>query len=168
MSGPGLACDHVHHRGLAGAVRPDDGPKLARVDHQRELIERAEAIEADGDAIEIEQRSVITEASGILCPYAALRFAIRGRPGARQAQARKRADDALGQEYGHHDEQAAQHEQPELRRRRRGVALGVVDQDRADQRPTSVPRPPTATQIAISIEFAGENSDGLMIPTWGT
>ena len=34
--------------------------------------------------------------------------------------------------------------------------------------PTSVPRPPSATQITISIEFAGENSLGLMMPTCGT
>jgi len=34
--------------------------------------------------------------------------------------------------------------------------------------PTSVPRPPTAAQIAISIEFAGDISLGLMMPTCGT
>ncbi len=34
--------------------------------------------------------------------------------------------------------------------------------------PTSVPRPPTATHTAISIEFAGDISEGLMMPTWGT
>ncbi len=34
--------------------------------------------------------------------------------------------------------------------------------------PTSVPRPPTATQITASIELAGENSPGLMMPTCGT
>ena len=34
--------------------------------------------------------------------------------------------------------------------------------------PTSVPRPPSATQITISIELAGENSLGLMMPTCGT
>ena len=34
--------------------------------------------------------------------------------------------------------------------------------------PASVPRPPTATQIAISIEFAGDISLGLMMPTCGT
>ena len=34
--------------------------------------------------------------------------------------------------------------------------------------PTSVPRPPTATQITASIELAGANSDGLMMPTCGT
>ena len=34
--------------------------------------------------------------------------------------------------------------------------------------PISVPRPPTAAQIAISIEFAGDISLGLMMPTCGT
>ena len=34
--------------------------------------------------------------------------------------------------------------------------------------PISVPRPPTAVQIAISIELAGDISLGLMMPTCGT
>jgi hypothetical protein len=34
--------------------------------------------------------------------------------------------------------------------------------------PASVPRPPTATQITTSMELAGENSPGLMMPTCGT
>ena len=34
--------------------------------------------------------------------------------------------------------------------------------------PNRVPRPPTATQMAISIDCAGENSLGLMMPTCGT
>ena len=34
--------------------------------------------------------------------------------------------------------------------------------------PISVPRPPTATQMTISMELAGYISLGLMIPTWGT
>ena len=34
--------------------------------------------------------------------------------------------------------------------------------------PISVPRPPTAAQIAISIELAGDISLGLMMPTCGT
>jgi hypothetical protein len=34
--------------------------------------------------------------------------------------------------------------------------------------PISVPRPPTATQTAISIELAGDISLGLMMPTCGT
>ena len=34
--------------------------------------------------------------------------------------------------------------------------------------PTSVPRPPTATQITASMELPGLNSPGLMMPTCGT
>ena len=34
--------------------------------------------------------------------------------------------------------------------------------------PIKVPRPPTATQITASIELAGENSLGLMMPICGT
>jgi hypothetical protein len=34
--------------------------------------------------------------------------------------------------------------------------------------PMRVPRPPTATQITASMEFAGANSLGLMMPTCGT
>jgi hypothetical protein len=34
--------------------------------------------------------------------------------------------------------------------------------------PERVPRPPTATQITASIELAGANSEGLMMPTCGT
>ena len=38
--GPRLAGDHVHHGGLAGAVRADDGAHLARLDDQRQLVQR--------------------------------------------------------------------------------------------------------------------------------
>ena len=34
--------------------------------------------------------------------------------------------------------------------------------------PISEARPPTATQMAISIELPGDISLGLMMPTWGT
>ncbi len=34
--------------------------------------------------------------------------------------------------------------------------------------PSSVARPPTAVQITTSMEFAGANSLGLMMPTCGT
>ena len=34
--------------------------------------------------------------------------------------------------------------------------------------PISVPRPPTAVQMTTSIELAGANSPGLMMPTCGT
>src|SRR6185295_1810199 len=51
-----LAGDDVHHGGLAGAVRTDDGPHLARLDGERQVVERLEAVERDADAVEIEQR----------------------------------------------------------------------------------------------------------------
>ena len=34
--------------------------------------------------------------------------------------------------------------------------------------PMSVPRPPTAVQMTTSMELAGANSPGLMMPTCGT
>ena len=47
--------------------------------------------------------------------------------------------------------------------------LAEIDEHGAERSaPASVPRPPTETQIAISIELPGENSLGLMMPTCGT
>ncbi len=68
------------------------------------------------------------------------------------------------------DEQAAEHEQPVGREHAGGErGLGEVhDARRRSPRPISVPRPPTATQITASMEFAGANSLGLMMPTCGT
>ena len=57
LVGPGLAGDHVHHRGLAGAVRADDRAHLALVEVEREIVQRLEAVEADRDAVEIEDRA---------------------------------------------------------------------------------------------------------------
>ena len=52
----GLAGDHVLQRGLAGAVRADDAAQLALVEHQRQVVERLEAVEADADVVDAEQR----------------------------------------------------------------------------------------------------------------
>ena len=54
--GPGLACHHVHHGCLAGAVGPDDGAQLAGQHIKAKVVERHEAVEADGDAIQIKDR----------------------------------------------------------------------------------------------------------------
>jgi hypothetical protein len=51
----GLTGDHVHHGGFAGAVRADNGPHLARLDGEGKIVERLEAVERDGDTIEIEE-----------------------------------------------------------------------------------------------------------------
>jgi hypothetical protein len=52
--GAGLAGDDVHHGGLAGAVGADDRQHLAGVDDDREMVQRLEAVEGNGDAVEIE------------------------------------------------------------------------------------------------------------------
>ena len=51
---PGLAGHHVHHRRLAGAVRADDGAHLAGLDGEGKIVQRLEAVERDGDAVEIQ------------------------------------------------------------------------------------------------------------------
>src|SRR4029077_1302379 len=51
-----FARDHVHHGGLAGAVRSDNGAHLARRDHERQIVEGLEAVERYADAVEIEHR----------------------------------------------------------------------------------------------------------------
>src|SRR4029077_110174 len=52
---PGFAGDDIHHRGLAGTVRSDNRTHFARLDHERQLVERPEAVERHCDAVEIEQ-----------------------------------------------------------------------------------------------------------------
>ncbi len=52
---PRLAGDDIHHRGLAGAIRPDDRAHLARLNGEREIVQRPEPVEGDRDAVEIKQ-----------------------------------------------------------------------------------------------------------------
>jgi hypothetical protein len=52
----GLAGDDVHHRGLAGAVRADDGAHLAGLERQRQIVDGVKAVERDVHAVEVEQR----------------------------------------------------------------------------------------------------------------
>jgi hypothetical protein len=51
--------DQVEHRGLAGAVRPDDDAQLALVDVEVESVDGLEPIEGDADVLEREQKSVL-------------------------------------------------------------------------------------------------------------
>jgi hypothetical protein len=48
----GLAGDDVHHRGLAGAVRADDGAHLAGLERQRQIVDGVKAVERDVHAVE--------------------------------------------------------------------------------------------------------------------
>ena len=56
--GSRLAGDHVHHRGLACTVGTDHATQLAGVDRQGKPVERFEAIEADRDVFEVQDRPV--------------------------------------------------------------------------------------------------------------
>jgi len=51
--GPRLAGDDVHHRGLAGAIRADDGAHLARLDRDREIVDGAEAVERHRHGVQV-------------------------------------------------------------------------------------------------------------------
>src|SRR5262249_23520627 len=152
LVGPRLAGDDVHHGGLAGAVGADDGAHLARLDQQREVVQRLEAVERDRDAAEVEERR------GALHAELALRrrncchrpTTPRGR---NSVTAMNRAPSANSQTSG-----SAPVSQVSAPLTRKAPITG----------PTRVPRPPTATQITASIELAGENSLGLMMPTCGT
>src|SRR5438876_749463 len=78
--GSGLAGDHIHHGGLAGAVGADDGTHLSRLDGEGEVVERAEAVERHSHAVEVEKRR------GAASIHRSLR-----RPGSRRARVRGRA-----------------------------------------------------------------------------
>src|SRR5262249_44543409 len=56
--GTRLSGDDVHHGGLARAIGSDHAAKLARVDDQREIVERLEAVEAHADAVEIQDAAM--------------------------------------------------------------------------------------------------------------
>ena len=52
VTGPGLAGDHVHQRGLARAVGADDAAQFADADVQVQIVQRLETIEADADVFQ--------------------------------------------------------------------------------------------------------------------
>ena len=49
------AVDDIEHRGLAGAVRSDDGADLALADIERHVADRADTAERERDALDREQ-----------------------------------------------------------------------------------------------------------------
>ena len=50
----GLAGDDIHHGGLAGAIRPDDGSHLVMIDRERQGVQGAKSVERDRHVVEIE------------------------------------------------------------------------------------------------------------------
>ena len=128
--GPGLAGDDVHHGGLAGAVRADDGAHLARLDDEGQFVERLEAVERHGDAVEIKQRGggLLVPSPAPTRPPAARLAAGASAPcsaaAARVAARRARPHCSVptmprGSSQRDRDEQPAQHEQPIGRQERR-------------------------------------------------
>ena len=88
--------------------------------------------------------------------------------GALAAHLRREADDALGRKSVQTMKSA-----PRKNSQISGAApvnklLAPLTAKAPTIAPTSVPRPPTATQTAISIELPGDISLGLMMPTCGT
>ena len=81
-----LAGDDVHHRRLAGAVGADDGAHFAGLDEQREIADGAVAVEADADAVEIENRGGELVAHVLLRDLGAGAFFSSGRVRQRPAQ----------------------------------------------------------------------------------
>ena len=71
---------------------------------------------------------------------------------------RTQADESLRQEQRHRDEQRAEEVQPELREGRVNQLFAPLTKKAPTIGPISVPRPPTAAQIAISIDAAGLTS----------
>src|SRR5580692_6855231 len=66
------AGDAVEHRGLAGAVRPDDGGDVAAVRREGQVVHRDEAAESHGEVLEAQQHAHPWP-SGTSAPEIALR-----------------------------------------------------------------------------------------------
>src|SRR6266568_2593990 len=169
--GLGLAGDDIHHRRLAGAVRPDHAAQFAHIDQQRQVVQRPESVEAHTDAVEVQDALMRrVEALGIhpgprsdgavpmlLCGAhdALLRQSLSpASPRGRNSVTRMNSSPSANSQY------SGNALVNQLLPRLTAAAPNIG--------PTSVPRPPTAVQIAISIELAGDISLGLMIPTCGT
>src|SRR5258706_4549336 len=165
--GTRLARDHVHHGGLARAVRADYAAQLADVDRQRKLGKRLETVEADRDVLQVEHHAVrdVEAPGGDVREAAALVggggvgghafFLSRPMmPCGRNSVTRMKMRPSAYSQYS-------------------GKAcvkklFAPLTAPAPMIAPASVPRPPTATQMAISIELAGDISLGLMMPTCGT
>ena len=98
--GPGLAGDDVHHRRLAGAVGADDAAQLAGVDRQRQRVQRLEAVEADADVFQVQDRAVrdVELAGGRATrpPPRGRRAAVAASRRSRMASARTRRPPSVG------------------------------------------------------------------------
>src|SRR5690606_3455237 len=192
---PRLARDDIHHRGLARAVGADDAAHLAGHDVQAQLVERFEAIEADRDVVQVQDRAMDhiefarlhhTAVGGLAPPGFAA--------GARQAFRLVQGARALFHQFRRHaltstflpssfltpptmpsgrNRVTRMNSAPRKYSQNSGKAtvnqlLAPLTKKAPMIGPISVARPPTAAQIAISMPAAADISLGLMMPTCGT
>src|SRR4029077_13051749 len=54
----GLPGNNIHHRCFSGAVGPDDTTQFSIVDGKRKLIQRLDAVEADGNIVKVKNHLV--------------------------------------------------------------------------------------------------------------
>src|SRR5688572_29123985 len=174
---PGPAGDDVHHRGLASAVGADDAAQLARFDHEVELVERLEAVEAHAYVLEIKYGAVRDIERARVHDATLRRTGVVARAerkprcrnhGRRTLSCAMTPTTPLGRKSV-----TAMNSSPRKNSQYSGKAtvnqlLAPLTMPAPRMAPTSVPCPPTATHTAISIEIAGDISLGLMMPTCGT
>jgi hypothetical protein len=148
------------------------------------FVQRLEAVEADGDVVQIQDRPVrgvdppvdvsLRSLTAELLPRRSLRVHMRpARVPASQPAAGDRfvrcagwvnlrvrsfaSPTTLRQEQRHQHEEQAEEEEPVLGEATVKKLFAPLTSPHRSPAPVSVPRPPTATQIAISIELAGRH-----------
>src|SRR3990167_6591509 len=190
--GPGLAGDDVHHRGLARAVGADDASQLAGRDVQAQAVDGLETVEADVHVFQVQDAAV----RGVHFPGrvdaavsrgAATRFGPAQHARGLQFLVALRA---FFHQVGRHalaprifftrpttpcgiHSVTAMNSAPRKERQNSGKVtvsqlLAPLTMKAPMMGPTSVARPPTAAQTAISMLAAVLISPGLMMPTCGT
>src|SRR5581483_6571455 len=87
------AVDDVEHRGLAGAVRADDGADLALADVERDVGDRLHAAEGERGALDREQRFASRDLAASRGPHG--RPVIPGRADRRSASSPESITPAL-------------------------------------------------------------------------
>src|SRR5262249_12805533 len=154
---------------LAGAVWSDNRAQFAFLDDKGEVVERLEAVKADRDAVDVEQyvrRRRHGDGSHQACSFAGSGTGSGSAGGARRGQRSPRSMPAIP--VGKTSVVSTK-SPPRMNSQISGAALVSQVLARLARTapmiaPLSVPRPPTETQTAISIELPGENSLGLMMP----
>ena len=124
------AADHVEHRGLAGAVRPDQAGDLAGLRVEAHAGRGADAAERDADIAhdKVARRLPASARPRTSTPPAA---AVRG--STRRHSLRQRAEHAFRREPQHHQQQAPKNSSRYSARPRQHFGQHHAD-DRADQR----------------------------------